>query len=206
MDTRRSMSEPRPLGILLAAGAARRFGADKLLATLPQTDEPVGIAAARKLLEAVPDTLAVVRDAEGTLARQLRGLGMHVVGNPCAGDGMGTSIACAVRHSRTADAWLITLADMPWIEVSTYRQVAAALRAGAEIAAPAYGGRRGHPVGFSRIFRAGLEALEADQGARQLLVTHRARVTRVPVADAGILRDVDRPSDLFTKPRTRGFR
>lgn len=200
------MPETRPLGVLLAAGTGRRFGADKLLTPLPQTDEPVGIAAARKLLEAVPDTLAVVREAEGALARRLRRLGMRVVGNPRAEAGMGTSIACAVRHSRTADAWLIALADMPWIEVSTHRQVAAALRAGAEIAVPDYGGRRGHPVGFSGIFRAELEAFAADQGARKLLATHHARVTRIPVADAGILRDVDSPSDLLTDPRTRGFR
>ena len=42
-----------PTGLLLAAGSARRFGGGKLLAKLPDGC-PVGVAACRTLLAALP--------------------------------------------------------------------------------------------------------------------------------------------------------
>ncbi|MEW7996733.1 MAG: hypothetical protein AB2825_20115 [Candidatus Thiodiazotropha endolucinida] len=47
-------------GILLAAGAGRRFGGHKLLHPLP-SGELVGVAAAHNLVTALPNTLAIVR-------------------------------------------------------------------------------------------------------------------------------------------------
>ena len=38
-------------GILLAGGAGRRFGGAKLMATLPGDSAPIGVRAARSLLE-----------------------------------------------------------------------------------------------------------------------------------------------------------
>ncbi|MEJ2575989.1 MAG: NTP transferase domain-containing protein [Gammaproteobacteria bacterium] len=46
-------------GVVLAAGAARRFGAPKLLHPLPD-GSPIGVAAARTLARAVPATVVVV--------------------------------------------------------------------------------------------------------------------------------------------------
>ncbi len=53
-------------GILLAAGAATRFGLPKLLYPLPD-GVPLGIAAARTLIQAVPHTLAVVQPGDRLL-------------------------------------------------------------------------------------------------------------------------------------------
>ena len=53
---------------------------------------------------------------------------------------------------------------------------------------------QGHPVRFAAGLLPELAALGADRGARPLFARHR--VHYLPVADPGIVRDVDRPADL----------
>jgi molybdenum cofactor cytidylyltransferase len=67
---------------------------------------------------------------------------------------------------------------------------------GAAIAAPAYRGERGHPVGFARRFFEELSALRGDAGAREILRKHPDSIALYDVDDRGVLRDIDEPSDL----------
>src|SRR6266581_8144523 len=113
-----------------------------------------------------------------------------------AGEGMGTSLAAGVRAAADAHGWLVALADMPFLRPQTIRVIAQALSDGAAIAAPAYRGERGHPVGFARRFFDELSALHGDHGARELLAQHPDWVTLYEVDDPGVLRDIDKPSDL----------
>jgi molybdenum cofactor cytidylyltransferase len=85
---------------------------------------------------------------------------------------------------------------MPRIHADTLRQVAAALRHGASIAAPYHGDRRGHPVGFAPRWYDALVALSGDEGARTLLGAHGEAITRIQVDDPGCVFDVDTPGDL----------
>jgi molybdenum cofactor cytidylyltransferase len=78
--------------------------------------------------------------------------------------------------------------------------VAEALRNGASLAAPVFGGRRGHPVGFARDWFEALAGLEGDRGARDVLAAHAAALALVPCDDPGILVDVDVPSHLEDLP------
>jgi len=75
-----------------------------------------------------------------------------------------------------------------------------AVSEGAGIAPPAYRGARGHPVGFSRKFFDELAALHGDQGARELLQRHAQSLIVRDTDDPGVLRDIDRPSDLEQAP------
>jgi len=192
----------RIAGILLAAGSAVRFGGDKLLEPLPAPSDdcdagtPIGIAACRHLAAAVAETVAVVRPGDVALARCLSDAGARVIECPRAHDGMGASIACGVRSAGDADAWLIALADMPWIKPSTIAMLASALATGADIVAPSYLGARGHPVGFSRRHFAALAALTGDEGARNVLVANQSTLSLQETDDAGILRDVDTRTQL----------
>ena len=162
----------RVVGILLAAGRGSRFGGDKLIAPLRTAalgvpaGTPLGVAAARTLGAALPDSVAGVRPGDDALSRLLAATGVRLVECASADDGMGTSLACGVAAAADADAWVVALADMPWIDPATIVKVADALRAGANITAPALRGRRGHPVGFSRLHHAALAALTGDLGAR----------------------------------------
>jgi molybdenum cofactor cytidylyltransferase len=192
----------RVVGILLAAGRGSRFGGDKLIAPLRTAalgvpaGTPLGVAAARNLVAALPDSVAVVRPGDDALSRLLAATGVRLVECASADDGMGTSLACGVAAAADADAWVVALADMPWIDPATIVKVADALRAGANITAPALRGRRGHPVGFSRLHHAALAALTGDLGARGVVEANTANIVQIDSDDAGILADVDRPQDL----------
>jgi molybdenum cofactor cytidylyltransferase len=188
----------RPVtGILLAAGRATRFGSHKLLATLPD-GVPVGLAAARHLRAALPEMVIVVRPDDVALIEIFRSEGMTVV--PCsdADQGLSASLRCGIEACRDASGWLIALADMPAIEVSTIAAVCDALKAGAPLAAPFHQGRQGHPVGFTSALREELLALRGDHGARVVIERHVAQLKQIAVDDPGVLRDVDTPADLAT--------
>lgn len=109
---------------------------------------------------------------------------------------MGASLAYGINARPNAKAYLIALADMPWIQPITISQVANALKSGAAIAVPHYQGKNGHPVGFSADFRRELLALTGDSGARKILEKYPAQIQRIACNDPGILRDVDVPSDI----------
>jgi molybdenum cofactor cytidylyltransferase len=191
----------RIVGLLLAAGRGSRFGGDKLMAAVPATPgavagTPVGVAACRHLAAALPEVVAVVRAGDALLAAALAAAGARVVECVRADEGMGASLACGVMAAADADGWVVALADMPWVRPATIAAVAAALAAGAGIAAPRFNEERGHPVGFSRHHGAALAMLRGDTGARDLVAAHRDEVTMLAVDDPGVLRDVDRPDDL----------
>ena len=183
------------VGVLLAAGVASRFGAHKLLQALPD-GAPVGVASARNLMAALPNSIAVVRDGDLELASAFAALGMQVVNNPRAGEGMGTSLAAGIGASEDADGWLIALGDMPWIRPGTMAALASRLRSGASMVAPVYRGRRGHPVGFSAAWGPALATLSGDQGARELLGQYAEQLQLVDTDDDGVLADIDHPSDM----------
>jgi molybdenum cofactor cytidylyltransferase len=183
------------VGLLLAAGSATRFGSDKLRHALPH-GVAIAVQAARHLRSEVPRVVAVVRPGGDETARALAAEGCEVVVCERAAEGMGASLACAVRAAGPADGYLVALGDMPFVRPSTIGAVRDALAAGAPLAAPYWRARRGHPVGFAGGFRAELEALSGDEGARRLLEAHAARLVKVPVGDPGAVRDIDKPSDL----------
>jgi len=183
------------VGVLLAAGAGTRFGGDKLLYRLPD-GTPMALAAAAHLQPACERVVAVVRPAHAELAALLAAAGCDIVVCPEAEGGMGHSLAAGVRATADALGWIVALADMPFIASASHQAVASCLRDGASLAASQYQGRRGHPVGFSSGLFAQLAALTGDQGARAILEQHRTALIVCPVDDAGVLRDIDRPTDL----------
>lgn len=185
----------RLCGILLAAGASKRFGSDKLLHPL-SGDATVAAAALNHLRAALPNVIAVVRPGGSALERLLSEGGATVILCTNADEGMGASLATAVRASGDVAGWVIALADMPYIQPETIGRIVDALAAGAPIVAPAYRGKRGHPVGLSARFRQQLEALRGDEGARTLLREHADHLTLVEVNDPGVCRDIDTPADL----------
>ena len=182
--------------ILLAAGSATRFGSDKLLHPLPH-DVPIAVQAARHLGAVFEgNVFVVIRPEAKALSDLFRSEGCKVVVCENAAEGMGASLACAVRAAGPADGYVVALADMPFVRPSSIAAVRDALAAGAVLAAPYFHARRGHPVGISARFRAELETLGGDEGARRIVAMHGAELVKVPVGDPGVIRDIDRPADL----------
>jgi len=181
------------VGLLLAAGASRRFGSPKLLA---QTGGRPLVLCSADALSACDSTLAVVRAEDHRLQQLLHQAGIAMVFNHNAENGIGSSIAAGVRASEECAGWCILPADMPYLQADTVQAIVTALRGGAALAAPCYRTQRGHPVGFSSRFKDELLALNGDLGARTILASHPDQLVRLAVNDAGILRDVDRPEAL----------
>jgi molybdenum cofactor cytidylyltransferase len=186
---------PRIVGILLAAGAGARFGGDKLMHPLADGC-PIAVASGRALVRALPASIAVVRPGNEALRAALADVGLRVTVCAEAGEGMGASLAHAVRASGDAAGWVVALADMPFLQPETIAAVARRLAAGAALCAPGVHGARGHPVGLAGAYRSELEALRGDAGARDILRRDSDRLELVPVDDPGALRDIDTPADL----------
>jgi len=183
------------VGVLLAAGASQRFGANKLTQCLPD-GELVAVRACRHLLAGTDGVLVVVRPGSEALAAQLQAIGAQVRVCADASQGMGTSLAFGISACSEADGWVVALADMPWIAPATIIKVADSLRSGALIAAPLWQGQRGHPVGFSGVLGGELAALHGDTGAKALIQSHQEQLHLVDCNDPGVLWDIDRPDDL----------
>jgi len=182
-------------GILLAAGSARRFGAPKLMQPM-HNGVPVAATAAHALIQALPNTLAVVKPGDHALIEVFTELGLQIVENPLADEGLGTSLAAGVSATAEADGWLIALGDMPWIQSATISALADRLENGASMVAPVYAGRRGHPVGFSSCWLQPLRDLSGDKGARDLIAGYSDALELLATEDAGVLKDIDYPQDL----------
>jgi len=188
------------IGILLAAGFSRRFGAaDKLMQTLPN-GRLMAVAAAANLIEAIPLTIAVLRPDNKELADLLENAGLKIMFCNTQETQMADSLSAAVRYSAqldvSGDGFVIALADMPYIKPHTISAVARELKAGAAIVAPVFQGKRGHPVGFSAKYRHELEQLTGDEGARSILKRHADQIKLLECNDSGILTDIDTPEDL----------
>ena len=85
---------------------------------------------------------------------------------------------------------------MPFIAPTSHQAVAASLRAGASLVASSFQGRRGHPVGFAGQWFDQLARLTGEQGGKSILAAHPEKLVLCPVDDGGVVRDIDRLSDL----------
>lgn len=185
------------VGILLAAGASRRFGARKLLHPLAD-GTPLGVRSAQNLRHALSKTVAVVSPEDRELPALFQQAGLEICVCARSQEGMGASLACGVRASAAADGWIVALADMPFIRPTTIAAIVQALQGGAAIVAPTHAGKRGHPVGFARGYYEELAALGGDEGARAIVKRDQRKVVLVAVDDPGIHGDIDTLEDLGT--------
>lgn len=181
--------------ILLAAGAATRFGGDKLAAVV---DGDTVLNRSAKALAASGCTLraAVVSEKTQAHAPFLRQLGYEILVNSHATDGLSTSVREGVSWAarENATSVLIALADMPFVPASHF--CALLQRSQKSDASGAYtrcGARRTPPAVFDSHLFAALRALHGDFGARAIL-KDLPEAWGVEAPEAA-LRDIDTPQD-----------
>ena len=184
------------LGVVPAAGAAERFGSEKLLARVG--DRPLIERTVRSLLDGGVDRVVVVL-APG--ADELRGVLDHIgrVGIAVNRDrdrGMLSSIQAGLREDRGGDPILVLPGDMPYVVPATVSALLARHAEDGAIVSPRFRGKRGHPVVIPARLRD--EILEAGGGdtLHDVLRRHASERADVEVEDRGVVRDVDEPGDL----------
>ena len=172
-------------GLVLAAGAGRRFGAEpKLLADLggrPVLDHAV--ASARAAL----DRVVVVLGAHAEEVRAACDLdGVEVV--VCAGweEGQSASLRCGLAALAGEERIVVLLGDQPLVPPEVIRRMAREPPG----SRAAHGGVPGHPVVLDRELAARAAGLDGDHGLRDLVAW------RLVEAEQDIIRDVDTPADL----------
>lgn len=183
------------VGILLAAGQSRRFGADKRLHQI-NNGTPMLIQSLRNMRPAVDRLVVVVRNNDNFLLDLLQNEECQLLMCPEAEMGMGHTLAYAVKENIDTDGCLIGLADMPFIKSDSYMVVANAIREGVSISRPLYRKRAGHPVGFSNEHYRELCLLKGDKGARQILGVFNDQISYQDCDDPGVLIDIDLLQDI----------
>lgn len=182
--------------IVLAGGASRRFGSQKLLADFD--GEPVIRHSVRRLLAADPDEVLVVAGCEGQRVRAaLDGLAVRVVMNDGWSEGLSSSLRVGIAAlGATTSGALIALGDQPGVRSEDTRALLAAhASSDREITVPMYRGERGHPVLFDRSVFPELLGIRGDRGAREVIARDPGRVLTVAF-DAPQPFDVDTPEAL----------
>jgi CTP:molybdopterin cytidylyltransferase MocA len=161
--------------VVLAAGAAERFGAPKQRLLLPYV--------LHRLAASPVDEVVVVVGAHPVEAE-----GAWVVQCPDWEQGIGASLRCGLAAlGPGVEAAVVCLADGPNLSPVAVRRALTAWRAGAgTVVAASYSGERGHPV---VIGRAAWDDIP-DEGMKRL------PATLVPCDDVGTPGDVDSADDL----------
>jgi CTP:molybdopterin cytidylyltransferase MocA len=162
--------------VVLAAGAASRFGAPKQALLLPRVLE--------RLAESPVDEVVVVAGAH-PLDENLR---VRIVSCPEWRRGPGASLRCGLDAlGPGAEAAVVCLADGPNLSPRAVGRLLAAWRAGAgPVVAASYAGARSHPLLLARSAWASVP----DEGMRAL------PAALVPCDDLGAPGDVDVADDI----------
>jgi len=184
----------KPIGaIVLAAGFSKRFGDSKLLAQL-HSGNTVVQQTLERIAEVFPHRIVVTRPE---LIPQLLPLapGTSFLAFEHAEQGMGATLAFAAQHIGDWRACLVCLGDMPFIEASTYRQIAEQIEEDS-IVIPVLDSKIGNPVAFGSVYFDELGKLQGDAGGRKLITLHRSAVRELSVDDPGVLQDIDTPQEL----------
>ncbi len=180
--------------VILAAGAARRFGKQKLLA--PVGDRPLIRWTVEEVLASGVDRTVVVlgREAEEVRA-SLADLPLDFVVNPRFTEGMSTSVRAGVAAlDASATGAFMVLGDQPVPREVLQRLLRAHLASRLPIVAPSYRGHRGNPVLFDSSLFDELRRLEGDRGARGLVERNPGRRLLVPFSHAPPP-DIDTPEE-----------
>ena len=179
--------------VVLAAGNARRFGANKLTAAL----------GGRTLIERVLDAVPPERFAAVTVVTQYPSImklagryGFSAVCNEHPEAGLSRSVRLGLTTARDCAAVCFIAADQPLLRRESVDALLALSRQWPEsIAALGHGGRRGNPCVFPARFFPELAALSGDVGGAAVIRRHpeALRLLEVPERE---LWDVDTPEAL----------
>ncbi|MFC5069651.1 nucleotidyltransferase family protein [Flaviflagellibacter deserti] len=183
--------------LVLAGGAATRFGGRKLLAPWQQgvlLDGAIDAALASPALTIVLVTGANRKEVERAAKRH--GGRISAIHAADHGHGLSASLRAGIKAlPASADAVFVFLGDMPRVPHSMAADLLSTIGS-RPAAVPAFQGQWGHPVLLRRSLFDEVASLSGDIGARAILKALGTNLAVVDTDDPGVLLDVDEPNDL----------
>ena len=178
--------------LILAAGESRRMGSPKALlryAGASFLDTLIGLVAPR-----CSPVVVVLGAAADDVRAAVRRPATFVV-NAEWQRGQTTSMQCGLRAvPPEAEGVLFALVDHPAIASATIDALLDR-SPGELLRVPRYGGRRGHPIWFSRELIAEFLELPENGAARDVVRRHAADTGFLDLDDPGIVADIDDRAD-----------
>ena len=179
------------------------MGRVKALLPWPATQQPFVLHVTETLRDAATEPVAVVTGAHhDTLAPVLDAAGVAALFNPHHEQGQLSSLVHGLdwAFAHTSGMWaMVTLVDVPGVTVGTVRALlGAAPDPTIRAVRPVVAGRHGHPVLWHRHTLPLLHAADAARGGGRAVMhalVAAGQVLDVPVADTGVLLDVDTPEE-----------
>lgn len=190
-------------GIVLAAGAGRRFGQNKLI--LPFREHTVLYYAVKAALEAPLDPVVLVVGCESekaiaAIAELQYSPKLRIVRNSQWELGRASSLQCAF-HALPPDApgALVLLGDMPLMTSELIARVVRAFTDTQRLCFPVYRGSAGRPVALPRGLFAEFEGLAGDESGLKILQRHWEAAVKLELAphEEPTQWDIDTPEDLY---------
>jgi CTP:molybdopterin cytidylyltransferase MocA len=181
--------------IVLAAGAATRFGGAKQLAKLD--GQPLLRLMLNRAQELAGTSVSVVLGAHATeIAPLMSHTTASILINRNWSEGISSSIRLAIgRLPGACSGAMLVLADQAQVSANDLTQLASVWRRQPLLAAAAsYAGGIGVPAIFPRTAFPSLLQLRGDRGAQAWLKAHADRVVAVPMPRAAV--DIDTVEDL----------
>jgi molybdenum cofactor cytidylyltransferase len=182
--------------LVLAAGAGKRFGGQKLVAELDGTTILQHVLTLAAVAGLDPVVVVLGADADTLAARVSWGHEIRLV-NPAPDDGISSSVRMGIAALLPSDAQraVVLLGDQPRLGVAQLRTILAApVDEARPIVVPRYSGVPGNPVLLERAAWPLAAQLQGDMGMAQLFAANPELLRYVDVDGANP--DVDTPADL----------
>jgi CTP:molybdopterin cytidylyltransferase MocA len=164
-----------PAGLILAAGAGRRFGGTKQLADLRGRPLLAYSIDAMLSVPALDPVIVVLGHAASEILERVSFGEAEVVVCEEWEQGQAASLRSGLAALPDADAVVVTLGDQPFITPQVIAGALDQLTPGFDAVRATYDGAPGHPVVLGRSVVDAAGALEGDTGARDLLGRFRVR-------------------------------
>ena len=192
----RTPSDPRVAGVILAAGASRRMGKNKMLLEL-EGESLVRRAAKRALAAGLSPVVVVIGHEADRLRAELQGLPLELAVNPdYAGPTSGSLHHGLNVLGSDIDAVVVMLGDMVRVTPETLAMLVAAARGtDAPLVVSRYGDVTAPPLLFRRALFGELLAWTGEGCGKAVVQAHKREAMYLdrPVT---LLTDVDTPEDF----------
>lgn len=187
--------------VLMAAGAAARFGSNKLFCPVD------GVPMIERAFDALPPSLfrraSVVSCYPGILALAAR-RGYRAVPNGQSREGQSASIRLGLAGLTDMDGVLFSVCDQPYLRRESVERLLAAFETEPGcICSLSWRGQRGSPAIFPAVLFPELLALTGEKRGGTVVKAHPELLRLVEAASPLELHDVDRPEDLPEEQATR---